>query len=461
MPAPSRRAPAPRLRKSPGRLTLLLTLAGTLAFPAHADRIVLKNGRVIEADRVWVQGKQAMYEKNGGIFGLPMSLVQSLDQRAAPVTTLDPDVLQARALLARGDVAEAARLLQRVVVRDPLSLAGLQELAEAQSRLGNGHAARQAAAQALKIEERNARSNELMGDALALLADRVGAEAAYSRSLLLRPDPRVHAKRDGLSVLPGPVVAVPSEVTAAPSLPNPQGTPLGRLPPPPPAALQPTGAQLRLRYDGGVNEPLGGAVLEAASSVYAEYVRRFGLNPESALTILLQTDAAFQEGGTPAWAAGMNDGTIRLPVRGLVGATPAVVRVLRHELAHSFVGARTGGNCPTWLQEGIAQWLEGGDPYRADASLLASARTTRLLPLLSLEGPFQDLLERDAQRAYAQSLSAVAFILARRGEPGLMRLLAALGDGLPSEEALPVALALSYPEFQREWEASLKSAAAR
>ena len=78
-----------------------------------------------------------------------------------------------------------------------------------------------------------------------------------------------------------------------------------------------------------MNEPLGGAVLEAASGVYAEYVRRFGLNPESALTILLQTDAAFQEGGTPAWAAGLNDGTIRLPVRGLQGATPAVVRVLR------------------------------------------------------------------------------------------------------------------------------------
>jgi len=38
-----------------------------------------------------------------------------------------------------------------------------------------------------------------------------------------------------------------------------------------------------------------------------------------------------------------------------------------------------------------------------------------------------------------------------------VRLLAALSDRLPSEEAMPVALALSYPEFQRSWEEYLKS----
>jgi hypothetical protein len=37
-----------------------------------------------------------------------------------------------------------------------------------------------------------------------------------------------------------------------------------------------------------------------------------------------------------------------------------------------------------------------------------------------------------------------------------VRLLAALGDGFPSEEALPVALALSYPEFQKSLEEALR-----
>jgi hypothetical protein len=40
----------------------------------------------------------------------------------------------------------------------------------------------------------------------------------------------------------------------------------------------------------------------------------------------------------------------------------------------------------------------------------------------------------------------------------VVRLLNSLGDGFPPEEALPVALALSYPEFQRSWEAHLAAA---
>jgi hypothetical protein len=43
-----------------------------------------------------------------------------------------------------------------------------------------------------------------------------------------------------------------------------------------------------------------------------------------------------------------------------------------------------------------------------------------------------------------------------RKEAGLLRLLAALSDGLPSEEALPVSMALSYPEFQQSWQSHLR-----
>jgi hypothetical protein len=49
----------------------------------------------------------------------------------------------------------------------------------------------------------------------------------------------------------------------------------------------------------------------------------------------------------------------------------------------------------------------------------------------------------------------VNFILVNSGEAGLVRLLSALGDRLPSEEAIPVALALSYPELQQAWIHSL------
>jgi tetratricopeptide (TPR) repeat protein len=410
---------------------LLLAAAAfaALSSRAIADTILLRNGRVIEADRTWEQGNQLMYEKNGGTFGLPRTLVLRVDRQAPEEPTSDPDVQKARERLRQDDAADAVRLLQPALLRDPNSLAALQTLAQAYLRLGDARSANGAADRALRVDERDAVTLALKGDALVAEGDRMGAELQYRRSLRLRPDPDVERKLGTLAPSPG-------KTTAAQAKP----------------------AQFRVRYDGSVNEPLGMAVVRALTDAYAEFARRLGGSPDEPITVVLQTEARFQGGAPPTWADGINDGTIRVAVQGLEGPTPHLVRVLRHELAHSFIAARTAENCPTWIQEGIAQWLEGGDPNRGDASLAAAARAGKLIPLLSLEGPFQTLSESDATLAYAESLSAVAYVLSRSGEAGLVRILSALGDRMPSEEALPVALALSYPELQRAWTDSLKAA---
>ena len=85
-------------------------------------------------------------------------------------------------------------------------------------------------------------------------------------------------------------------------------------------------------------------------------------------------------------------------------------------------------------------------------------RSGRLPNLLPLEGPFRNLSEAEATSAYVTSLAAVAHILRTRGEPGLLRLIAALSDRLPSEEALPVSLALGYSELQKALEDHLRAA---
>lgn len=358
------------------------------------------------------------------MYGLPRNLVARVDSGGAE-TGPDPDVARARERLSANDPAEAVKLLQTALQRDPRSLAALHALAEAQLGLGDARAARDTAARAVRLDERNPRSHALLGTAYAAMGDRVAAELEYRESLRLHADPDVQRR-------------------------------LGELTPSP-AQLDGT-AQFRLRYDGAEDHPAGPAVLEALGAAYSEYARRFGFRPQDPIAVVLQTQAAFQDPRTPEWAAGVNDGSIRVPVGGLTGRTlsPRQVAILRHELAHSFIAARTGGNCPTWLQEGVSQWLEGGDPAREDAGLGPAARQGTLHPLLTLEAPFQTLPPADVPRAYAESLSAVAHIIRRRTEAGVVRLLNALGDGHPSEEALPISLALSYPEFQKSWEEHLR-----
>jgi tetratricopeptide (TPR) repeat protein len=405
------------IRKAAFPFALALLAALWRTGTAAADRIVLTNGSTIIADRAWYEGSQIRYEKNGGVYGLPRLLVQRLEQQNDPGAAADPDLAKAAQRLDAGDAEGASRLARQAIGHNPLSLPALQLEARACLALRDASGAADAATRAVRLDERNARSQELLGDALALRGDRQGAQAHYRRSIELRPHPAVERKL--------------AEVA----------------PQPPPRPVQ--GAEFRIRYDGGVNEPLGIAVLQALTEAHAEFAKRLGFDPDGPINVVLQAEADFHDGRVPGWAEGINDGTIRVPVRGLEAPTPRLLKVLRHELAHSFLAARTGGNCPTWLQEGVSQWLEGGDPGRED---LAVAKRGRLIPLLSLEAPFNALSEEDATGAYAESLSAVAHIIRKRGEAGVVRLINALGDRLPSEEALPVSLALSYSEFQKSWQ---------
>jgi len=385
---------------------------------------------VIEADRTWYEGTQLRYQKNGGVFGLPKSLVQSIDQRPTGAPA-DPEVSQARERLLSGDPAGAVRLLRGVLTRDARSVIALQVLAEAQLAQGDARSARESASRAAALDDNDPRSHTLLGDALAAIGERVAAQDAYRRSLRLRPDAEVERK----------IATLAAALAAAP-------VPSSR-------------AQFRLRYDGGINEPMGTAVLEVLAGAYDNYAARLHFRPDDPITVVLEMGNSFQDTGAPEWAAGINDGVIHVPLRGMERLSVALVAVLRHELAHSFIRARTSGNCPTWLQEGIAQWLEGGDPRREDAVVAAAARQGRLLPLMTLEGPFQSLPPEQVGLAYAESLSAVTHIVRTRGESAIVRLLAGLGDRLPAEEALPVALALSYPEFQKSWVDALKGSAPR
>ena len=396
--------------------------AATLtAASAAADTIVLTTGRSIAAEQAWYEAGELRYRRDGALFSVPRALVARVLPEPGAEALLDPDLRRSRERLAAGDATEALRSARLALFRDPSSVPGLQALAEAQLALGDPVRARASAESALAAAPRNARSLELLGDALADLGDFPAARERLADSLAIAPEPRVRAKLDTL-------VAMPSLSSRA---------------------------RFRLRYDGAADEPLGVAVLRELDRAFGEYESRLGFAPSHPVEVVLQTAASFRDTTrAPEWVAAWNDGVIRVPVAGLDAPSAGLVRVLRHELVHTFVASRAGAACPTWLQEGLAQWMAGADTAREDAMLAAIAGP--LPHLESLERPFTGLTEPQATVAYAQSLSVVAHVARTRGEPALRRLVDALADGRPAAEALPSALGLSYGELQKEWEKALR-----
>src|SRR5260370_6812010 len=112
------------------------------------------------------------------------------------------------------------------------------------------------------------------------------------------------------------------------------------------------------------------AVRKILTEPATEYRGGFGFCPDQPITVVLQTGASFRDTArTPEWAEGWNDGAIQVPVLGLDALNPRLLRVLRHELAHSFVASRTGNNCPTGLPEGTPPSLNAPAPRPAHAPL--------------------------------------------------------------------------------------------
>jgi tetratricopeptide (TPR) repeat protein len=215
----------------------------------------------------------------------------------------------------------------------------------------------------------------------------------------------------------------------------------------------------RLKYNGNAAPDLAQDVLKTLESEFDEIAATLNYTPPEPIGVILYTNQAFVDiTRAPSWSGALNDGRIRVPVEGLSSMTPELARVLKHELTHSFVGQKTGGRSPVWLQEGIAQYMEG-KRSRVNASALYSAYEQHMeVSLLSYESSWLNLPKDAASNAYAWSLAVVETIITENGVDGLERMLDRIGEGSSTEDATRAVLHEDYPELMLSTAQFLKKA---
>ena len=115
-----------------------------------------------------------------------------------------------------------------------------------------------------------------------------------------------------------------------------------------------------MRYYGGAAPELAREILQLLEQDFQSTQTLLDYSPPEPIAVVLYTNEAFLDvTRAPNWVNGLNDGRIRVPVQGLDSVTPDLAHVLKHELAHSFISLKTRDHAPVWVQEGIAQWVEG------------------------------------------------------------------------------------------------------
>lgn len=466
----------PSLRGAGIFLATLVTFAGT---PARADTIVLKNGRRIVALSVFEEGDKVRYLTSAGELSLPKSIVDHIEKggfvpsgeaagsNAAANLSITPPAM---ASSSGGSEIERGAVHDGAIDREYISKlegearggdarantnAALAHHAASQFELNRGdmdhalgdertaltfspdepillmnvaylHLRRSEYKQSLDYLERarryapdNADVAKLAGWSYYGLNKMDQAVAEWKRALALRADPEVSA-------------ALEKAQRDKQEEEN---------------YKENESSHFTLRYSGSAEPSLARDVLRTLESHFSAVESELNFTPPDSIGVILYTQEAFADiTQAPGWVGALNDGRIRVPVQGLTAVNSELSRVLKHELTHSFVQQKTHGRAPTWIQEGLAQWMEGKRSGDSANVLLQIYDQKHAASLGQLEGSWMKLPSDGAAYAYAWSLANIEYIVQADGMGDVQRILDRIGSGIPPEAALREVLHSNYDD---------------
>lgn len=216
-----------------------------------------------------------------------------------------------------------------------------------------------------------------------------------------------------------------------------------------------------ISYDAGTKSHLAGEILDTLEEAYNSAGRDLATFPAGRITVIIYTKKDYKSvTAGPDWSGGLYDGKIRIPVGGAQELNKQLKAVLFHEYSHVVVQDITGGNCPAWLNEGLAE-LAGRKIFDHPLSELArAARSGNFVSFATLEEGFSGLGAREAALAYQQSYSLVNFMVDRYGWPKIKEILLNLRSGMKPAAAIKQALAdfgLDFSGVIEEWRREMKN----
>ena len=211
-----------------------------------------------------------------------------------------------------------------------------------------------------------------------------------------------------------------------------------------------------LTYDPGVDSAFARSILSVLESAANVIGAELGLFPEARIPVRIYKRADYKTvTDSPDWSGGFYDGKIRLPFGAMNEVTPGIRGILFHEYAHVVVFELTRGNCPLWLNEGIAEMFGRTQYNRA----LPKIDKSKLVGFKKLETSFKDFSTANATLAYQQSYSLVNYLVETYGWHRVKQILTGLGGGLSFDESIVAALKdydLNYETLVKEWRTSLE-----
>ncbi len=324
------------------------------------------------------------------------------------------------AALRASDFESAASFFRAALDLVPSSNDARVGLALAEIRLGRDESALSVVLDGLAAEPESSGLLEIFGDLRNRQEDVDGALRAWSEAFRLAPNDRLREK----------IVKAERELQAG------RGYTFSATP------------HFNLRHDGDLDPDLAAEIARWLEDRYRDLSDAFRHGAPQPITVLLYPNREFRDvTQAPERVGGIYDGKIRVPLGGIRRLDPRAQAILTHELTHAVVHSKTRGNCPRWLQEGLAQRFEGRTIGREDRARVAAA----------IAGADPSSWTRREELSYPAALAFVAFLERERGFGALQNALERLGEGDDLDPALRFAFSADLTDLCRRFAAEISS----
>jgi hypothetical protein len=212
-------------------------------------------------------------------------------------------------------------------------------------------------------------------------------------------------------------------------------------------------------YRGG--NSFGRELHDSAVSSLTDLTQSTGLQPDSPIDLYIYANTQDLQNAIlyePGWTGGQAYPENNIVI---IGITPSQIewgkRTEAHEMTHVLVGHfgfTCLGSIPTWLNEGLAVYGEGGPESNSRVQFLTAVTANTLISVRALSGSFSEDPAK-ADLSYSESYSLVNFLIEEYGQDKMLALLHTLRDGATVDEALQTTYGFNIEGLEDAWRAKI------
>ena len=218
--------------------------------------------------------------------------------------------------------------------------------------------------------------------------------------------------------------------------------------------------KLTLHWYSG-SQSFAHSLLDSAVDSLGQLGRTTGVTPQSPIDLYIYASTADMRDAIlyePGWTGGQAFPEHDIVIIGISSQQlDWGKRTEAHELTHVLVGHLTFsclGSVPTWLNEGIAVYGEGGPEQSGRDQLRSAIAEDALISVRALSGGFSEHPSK-ADLSYAQSYSLVNYLVSSFGQKQIVALFGELRGGQTIEAALERVYGFGLDGLEDRWRESV------